>query len=169
MRKLDLIADCSRCTGLCCIAHPFDRSPAFAFDKPASEPCPHLTADFRCAVHTQRAQIGCGGCIQYDCHGAGQRASRQFSEAEEPLRHRAFLALRTLHELLWLLTEALKLCPAVEVSLRAALDARIAHLDQLAAASAEQLAERVTAALETDTRKLLRELGSALRHQAQSA
>lgn len=67
-----LRADCARCCGLCCVALAFDRSALFAADKAAGEPCRHLSGEDRCLIHARRAQRGYGGCVGYDCLGAGQ-------------------------------------------------------------------------------------------------
>jgi hypothetical protein len=48
------------------------------------------------------------GCAAFDCYGAGQRATREVPQEQ---RHAAFFVLRELHEMLWLLGEAAKLCP----------------------------------------------------------
>jgi len=48
---VDLVADCSRCVGLCCVLLPFQRSADFAFDKAAGEPCRHLDDGHRCRIH----------------------------------------------------------------------------------------------------------------------
>ena len=37
MRKPELVSDCKACNGLCCIAHPFDKSEDLAFDKAAGK------------------------------------------------------------------------------------------------------------------------------------
>lgn len=64
-------ADCARCAGLCCVALAFDRSEAFAFDKPAGQPCPLLDDENGCTCHGEREVAGLSGCVAYDCHGAG--------------------------------------------------------------------------------------------------
>lgn len=66
--------DCSRCAALCCLALAFDRSPAFAFDKPAGVPCPELDGH-RCRIHAERTERGFAGCVGYDCGGAGARVT----------------------------------------------------------------------------------------------
>lgn len=115
--RLDLKADCERCFGLCCVAPAFSASADFAIDKPAGQACPNLRADFRCGIHDRLRQRGFPGCAVYDCFGAGQKvaqvtfggrdwrgtpriASRMFE---------VFAIMRQLHELLWYLTEALRL------------------------------------------------------------
>ena len=106
----DLRADCARCEGLCCVVLAFDASPAFAFAKPLNTPCRHLADDYRCKIHAARADVGFGGCCQYECYGAGQRATALVpgrSWREDPERARAlfatFCTLLELHELLLLL------------------------------------------------------------------
>ncbi len=69
---------CERCAGFCCVALAFDRGEAFAFDKPANEPCRHLSASARCVAHESRAERGLSGCIGYDCDGAGQHVTERY-------------------------------------------------------------------------------------------
>jgi hypothetical protein len=73
----NLKADCSRCAGLCCVAHAFYSVQGFAFDKPARTPCRHLTLDNRCGIHTQRVSRGFPACVGFDCYGAGQRVTQE--------------------------------------------------------------------------------------------
>jgi hypothetical protein len=70
-------ADCASCKGLCCILLPFDADQGFGFDKPAAIPCPHLNGGFSCSIHTSLEQRGFPGCVQFDCHGAGQYVTAQ--------------------------------------------------------------------------------------------
>jgi hypothetical protein len=72
-----LRADCSRCTGLCCVVHPFYSVQGFAFDKPAHSACRHLTPENRCGVHTGLSSRGFPGCVAFDCYGAGQRVTQE--------------------------------------------------------------------------------------------
>lgn len=72
-----LTPDCGQCAALCCIGLAFDRSDLFAYDKLADEPCRHLTADDRCAIHDRLEAAGFGGCVQFDCQGAGQRVIQE--------------------------------------------------------------------------------------------
>jgi hypothetical protein len=112
MNDAMLRADCRRCAALCCVSLAFDRSPAFAFDKPAGVACPALTAAHRCAVHDRRASVGMRGCIGYDCDGAGQRAVAMFGAAwrdggaAAAAVFEAFARLRHVHGLLRLLHTA---------------------------------------------------------------
>jgi len=116
----DLRADCARCVGLCCVAPAFTRSADFAIDKPAGQPCPNLSADFRCGIHERLRPTGFAGCAAYDCFGAGQKVTqvtyagldwRANPEIAEPM-FGTFAVMRQLHELLWYVAEALTLEPA---------------------------------------------------------
>ncbi|HEU4350129.1 MAG TPA: pentapeptide repeat-containing protein [Actinoplanes sp.] len=143
---IELVADCGRCAGLCCVAPAFAKSSDFAITKPAGKPCPNLAGDFRCTIHDRLEQRGFRGCVVFDCFGAGQRVTQEtFGGADwrsAPEIAGAMFAtlpvMRQLHELLWYLTEALKLEAAERVHprLRAALD----ETDRLARGTAEQLA-----------------------------
>ncbi|MET7620060.1 pentapeptide repeat-containing protein [Streptomyces sp. NPDC005408] len=118
-----LQADCGSCFGLCCVALPFARSADFAINKDAGKPCPNLRTDFRCGIHTELRQSGFPGCTVYDCFGAGQQVSqitfggRDWRHAPDTAQQMfaVFPVVRQLHELLWYLTEALKLRPARSV------------------------------------------------------
>jgi hypothetical protein len=147
-----LIPDCASCSALCCVAPSFEASEDFAHDKPCGTRCSNLNADNRCGVYGQRELLGFRGCIAFDCYGAGQRATRE--HAGEPERQERFLALRDLHEQLFLLTEAIQLCPPGHAELRARLSAQ---LDELDAAGA-----RLPESSEARVRGLLREVGAAL-------
>jgi uncharacterized protein YjbI with pentapeptide repeats len=124
-----LRADCSRCTGLCCVAPAFARSADFALDKPARRPCPHLQGDFRCGIHARLPERGFRGCTVYDCFGAGQRLTQETFPGTD-WRHTpeildVFETVRALHELLWYVGAALELqaAAAVHEELRAAFAA----------------------------------------------
>jgi uncharacterized protein YjbI with pentapeptide repeats len=141
-----LIADCSRCAGLCCVALPFAASADFAVDKAAGTPCQHLQADFRCGIHAGLREAGYPGCTVYDCFGAGQqvvqvtfggRDWRNHPETAESM-FAVFPVVRVLHELLWYLTEARALPAAAPLS--DGLDAALAETDRLAAGTPEDLA-----------------------------
>jgi len=119
----DLVPDCERCFGLCCVALPFAASADFAIDKDAGAPCPNLQSDYRCGIHTQLRQRGFPGCTVYDCFGAGQKVSRvTFAgrdwrgapEVSRPM-FEVFPIVRQLHEMLWYLREALGLPSAQPV------------------------------------------------------
>ena len=159
MRRLDLLSDCASCAAVCCVAPTFEASEDFACAKPAGARCHHLTSGDRCDIHGEREARGFRGCVSFDCYGAGQRATRAFAGAAE--RERPFFALRELHELLFLLTEAVKLCPTEHSKLRARLVAQADELDAAAGsvASGRALEQPPFAAR---VHALLREVGAAL-------
>ncbi|MBD5785312.1 pentapeptide repeat-containing protein [Cellulosimicrobium terreum] len=118
LEQLDLRTDCSRCTGLCCVALTLTRSADFAIDKPAGTPCPNLADDFGCTIHSRLRPAGFPGCTAYDCLGAGQRVTAAVRAAHDGATWRddagaardAFAALPVvtqLHELLRYLAEVL--------------------------------------------------------------
>ncbi|MFI7383909.1 pentapeptide repeat-containing protein [Streptomyces sp. NPDC049813] len=117
----ELRADCADCFGLCCVALPFAKSQDFARNKSAGTPCHHLRDDFRCGIHTKLRVEGYRGCTVFDCFGAGQKISQVTFEGvswrERPESARAmydvFPTMRHLHELLWYLSEVVRL-PAAE-------------------------------------------------------
>lgn len=112
-----LQADCKRCFALCCVAPAFSASADFAITKNAGQACPHLQSDLRCKIHPRLRQQGFRGCAVYDCFGAGQKVSQvtfgglDWRQAPQTARQMfdVFQMMRTLHELLWYLTEALSL------------------------------------------------------------
>lgn len=67
-----LISDCSRCSGLCCIALYCFQSDGFPQNKSIGKPCINLMSDFKCRIHNDLESMGMKGCIGYDCFGAGQ-------------------------------------------------------------------------------------------------
>ncbi|SFI10211.1 hypothetical protein [Albimonas pacifica] len=105
--------DCPRCAALCCVALAFDRSDLFAFDKPAGEPCRHL-AGHACTIHDRLSEAGFGGCVRYDCLGAGQATVQEVfggrSWRDDPAllapMMEAFRALRRIRDLAQLLDAA---------------------------------------------------------------
>ncbi|HEX6870756.1 MAG TPA: pentapeptide repeat-containing protein [Micromonosporaceae bacterium] len=137
----ELRADCARCFGLCCVAPTFAASADFPFDKPAGQACPHLTERFRCGTHATLREQGFAGCTVYDCFGAGQKVAQVTFAGQdwrrEPERaaqmFAVFAVMRHLHELLWYLTEAIRLTPAG--SLHSELAAARADTDQLTRAA----------------------------------
>jgi hypothetical protein len=172
MRRLDLVPDCGSCAAICCVATSFEASDDFAFDKPASTACPHLTPSCRCNIHDELGERGFGGCAAYGCYGAGQRVTRAFGaeapdrdwgdRGDTPRRDRAFLVMRELHELLWLLTEAAKLCPPSRDDLRAHLASEANTLDVLASASLPSILDIDIASLRRRAERALRLVGDAL-------
>ena len=119
-RRLDLVADCSSCFGLCCVALAFEKSADFPIDKRAGEPCVNLDTDFSCGIHSRLRDEGFRGSAVYDCFGAGQQVAQTtfhgVSWRAAPDSSASMFAvlpvMRQLHEMLWYLAEALTL-PAV--------------------------------------------------------
>jgi hypothetical protein len=144
--ELELEADCGRCAGLCCVAPAFARSSDFAVDKPAGTACRNLGDDFTCTIHRHLAERGFKGCTVFDCFGAGQHLTqgtfggRDWRSSPE-IAGAMFAGLpvmRLLHELLWYLSEALKLDAArrLHPRLRAAYD----RTERLSRGTPEELA-----------------------------
>ncbi|WP_431884331.1 pentapeptide repeat-containing protein [Micromonospora gifhornensis] len=140
-----LRADCARCFGLCCVAPAFAASADFAHDKPAGQPCRNLRTDFGCGIHPELRERGFAGCTVFDCFGAGQRVAQQtfggrdWRNAPEHANQvfDVFAVMRSLHELLWYLTEALRLRPPADLA--AQLSAALAETDAVAAGSPQDL------------------------------
>ena len=118
--RLSLLADCANCFGLCCVGPSFKASADFAIDKRAGTPCPNLSADFACGIHTGLRERGFRGCTHYDCLGAGQKIAqvmfkgRDWRVAPETAERmfQVLPAIRDLHRLLWFLLDALDRTPA---------------------------------------------------------
>jgi hypothetical protein len=144
------------------VAPSFERSEDFAFDKAAGQACSFLTKSCRCAIHAERALRGLPGCVVYDCHGAGQRVTRAFAARpdEDGERDRAFLRVRPPHELMWLVQEALAICPKSDGALCTELEHSFLELDALAQRALHE--ELESAPEERKARVLLRRLGTAL-------
>ncbi|MCJ7996833.1 hypothetical protein J5N58_20425 [Rhizobium cremeum] len=114
MNVISLRSDCERCAALCCVGLAFDRSDLFAIDKEAGSPCPNLNACGRCRIHSNLADVGFRGCVQYDCLGAGQRVVQDFFGGKSWLENadllapmmEAFWVTRIAHEHLELLEVA---------------------------------------------------------------
>ena len=147
MNDAMLRADCARCAGLCCVAHAFDRSEEFAFDKPCDEACHHLTPAFQCGIHAERALRGFGGCERYECFGAGQKISEIYkgrtwreSPAEAQEMFETFRKLRKVHEMLVLLRAAGKLpLPQTATQRRQAFEDSLAPADGWTVAGLREL------------------------------
>ena len=141
--RADLIADCGRCSGLCCVALPFARSADFPVDKDGGEPCAHLRPDVSCGVHERLRPLGYAGCTVFECAGAGQKVTQHTFGGntwhEQPaLREevfRVFPVVRALHELLRFLEQARALRPSAEV------DAAMTDTQRLSDAGPAELLE----------------------------
>ncbi|MDV8014561.1 pentapeptide repeat-containing protein [Rhodococcus sp. IEGM 1241] len=143
--QTNLLADCSSCFGLCCVALPFSKSSDFATNKNAGDPCKNLQQDFRCGIHTGLRKKGFTGCTVYDCFGAGQKVSQQtydgisWHDAPETASDmfETFPVVRQLHELLWYLVEARSLKQTH--SIRKELDAALAETESLTNGTPSQI------------------------------
>lgn len=130
-------------------------------DKEAGRPCPNLGADFRCGIHDSLRQRGFPGCTAYDCFGAGQRVSQltfggRDWRAEASLARpmfEAFGVMRHLHELLWYLSEALRLPAARPV--HAAIGRAFEETQRLARSSPDGLAALDVATVRREVNELL--------------
>ena len=165
MHRPDLVADCGSCAALCCVWSAFDASEDFAFSKPAGVACRYLQRNCRCAIHEELAVRGLRGCAAYDCHGAGQRATRLFAGTLLTIRqrHDVFMILREVHELLWLLAGAAALCRASHGELWTELGLAIEALDTIASEPARALLDVELQPHRSATRRLLRQVRGALR------
>lgn len=170
-----LRADCARCFGLCCVAPGFAASSDFAIDKPAGQACPHLQANFRCAIHPRLRQLGFPGCTVYDCFGAGQHVSQVTFGGQDWRRapHTAqrmfdvFAIMRPLHELLWYLREARELAAARP--LHAALDDACDEIERLTRRPPDELLGLDVAAHRRATGDLLARASELVRAGARPA
>lgn len=165
-------ADCSSCSGLCCVALAFARSADFAFDKAAGEECVNLADDFRCRIHPQLRERGFKGCTVFDCFGAGQLVTQHTFAGESWRRggsvrremFEVFPIVRQLHELLWYLREALGMpaAAALHPALRASWDEVSLAADATSAAILELDIDALrdpAAALLREAARLTREAG----------
>ena len=107
---MDLTADCSRCSALCCTTLELTVSSDFAIDKAAGTSCPNLDRRLGCRLHPVLRQRGFSGCAVYDCYGAGQQVSQvTFAGRDllgDPRVVDVFPVVRVLHELRWHLRAA---------------------------------------------------------------
>ena len=167
-----LSADCSSCSGLCCVALAFARSADFAFDKPAGEECVNLDDGFGCRIHPQLRERGFKGCTVFDCFGAGQLVTQHTFEgrswrADAGVRAEMFAVfpiVRQLHELLWYLREALAMPAAT--ALRPALRASWDEVTAAADASPARILELDIDELRDPAAALLREAAALTRAAA---
>lgn len=172
MTEMRLSADCSRCAGLCCVAPAFAKSSDFAINKPAGTACRNLGADFRCGIHEQLPQRGFRGCVVFDCFGAGQQVT-QVTFGGRDWRGTPGIAgtmfavlpvMRQLHELLWYVTEALKLPAARRLHDR--LRAAGAEVEALTGGTPEELLALDLDALRSGVNPLLQNASELARAEA---
>jgi uncharacterized protein YjbI with pentapeptide repeats len=164
-----LQADCSRCSGLCCVAPGFAKSADFAIDKPAGRACPNLQPDHRCAIHTELSGRGFRGCVVFDCFGAGQQltqvtfAGRSWRDdrATATAMFDAFTVMRQLREMQWYLVEAAALAGAGPLG--APVDRMRARLAELAAGDADALLSVDGSALRGEVGAVLEQVSAVAR------
>ena len=165
----DLRADCANCFGLCCVALPFAASADFPVDKKAGEPCGNLREDFACGIHADLRERGFSGCTVYDCFGAGQKVSqvtfsgRSWREAPGTagVMFEVFPVMRQLHEVLWYLSEALRMPETrpVHGELRRSMD----DVERLTRESAEVRADVDVDRVRGEVNAVLRRAGDLAR------
>lgn len=154
---------CERCAALCCLVLPFDRSPAFAFDKPALVPCAELRGH-RCRIHAQLETRGFAGCAAYQCLGAGPRVlhevfggrSWRVEPSLAPAMANAFAAMRDVQELGLLLELARDLPLCAEE--RARLETFMSELEAPSGWSLASLVDFERGSLATEVATFLRSL-----------
>ena len=172
---VELVADCERCAGLCCVALPFATTADFAIDKPAGVACPNLSVDFSCRIHDRLRPEGFPGCIAYDCSGAGQRVTQvvfagrtwRSDPAIAESMFAAFRVVRPVHELLALLQEAAAL--AAGSPLLADVEAVVVELERATDASPEDLVRLDVDELRARTAAVLRPVSARARAGASAA
>lgn len=112
----NLRIDCKNCLGFCCVALYFSSSEGFPNNKDAGKPCVNLQNDFSCAIHKDLRKKGLKGCTSYDCFGAGQKVAQVTYKDNSWMKtpelsnemFDVFLIMRQLHEMLWYLTDSLR-------------------------------------------------------------
>ncbi|MFQ1699607.1 hypothetical protein ACJ5NV_03315 [Loktanella agnita] len=172
---LDLLQDdCRQCAALCCVALAFDKSLQFASDKDAGVPCQNLTPDMRCGIHAKLAEAGYPGCVAFTCHGAGQRVVQDCFDGRDwrsdpallPRMMDSFQAMRKLHALILLLTEASRL--PLSDSYQDIIDQHLARLSPDGPITEDWLNDRDMPALEKEVHQFLRSLAPALQEGGRS-
>ncbi|MEV7395917.1 pentapeptide repeat-containing protein [Aeromicrobium sp. NPDC092404] len=169
MDRLDLVADCSSCFGLCCVALAFERSADFPVDKSAGDPCVNLQDDFACSIHARLREEGFRGSAVYDCFGAGQQVAQVTfggtSWRADPASATAMFAtlpiMQQLHEMLWYLADALQRPAAA--GLRPELEAARAETEALTRTTAAALAALDLTAHRAKVAPLLQRTSEAVR------
>lgn len=155
--ELELEADCSRCSGLCCVLLPYRRDAGFGADKPGGVPCHHLTPADRCGIHEVLRERGWSGCAAFDCFGAGQHVTqvtyggtswRDLGDLGEMAA--VLSSVRRIHEMLAYLAEAGRRSPEprADALRRRLLVLRDATPVELLTADLEELHEAVGEALD---------------------
>lgn len=159
----ELSADCSRCTGLCCVLLPFRRSEAFGADKDSGTPCAQLDAEDRCGIHDSLRESGWSGCAVFDCFGAGQQVTqvtyggRSWRDVDDLGEMAAVLSvMRQLHEMLAHLSEVRRRAPGPDAQpcLEEVLALTRADPVTVLTADLEEIRSRVSDVLRATTARL---------------
>jgi hypothetical protein len=136
--------------------------------KPAGEPCPNLTTDYRCQIHDHLRPSGFYGCAAFDCFGAGQRTTRAFEErtwrsdqADARAMFKTLGILRLLHEILWYLAEASERLETG--SIRDEVSQLRQRTQEAAQAGPDDLLDLNVGVLRSDAAALLEQVSRALR------
>lgn len=163
MPEPELVADCSRCFGLCCVLLPFRREGGFGADKDSGTPCHHLDRNDRCEIHATLRESGWQGCAAFDCFGAGQHVSQvtyggvSWRDHDNLGEMAAVLSVvRQLHEMLAHLSEVLRRAPAPEAGAMREELLALTHTDPvtLLTADLDEVRARVSPVLRDATRRL---------------
>lgn len=163
MGEVELVADCSRCFGLCCVLLPFHRDGGFAVSKPGGEPCANLGPGDRCGIHGSLREAGWPGCASFDCFGAGQHVSQvtyggtSWRDHDDLGEMAAVLSvMRQLHEMLAHLTEVQRRSPAEGAAEVHAEILALTHTDPvtLLTADLDEIRSRVSPQLQEATVRL---------------
>lgn len=141
----DLLIDCKKCSGLCCVSLYFAKSEGFPTDKAAGTPCRNLMPDFRCTIHGTLIESNLKGCLAYDCLGAGQKVTQRIYDGKDwktspeiaTEMFQVFLSILQLHQMLWYLVEASTIILAKE--LKADIDALIFENEQMTQLRPEEI------------------------------
>lgn len=169
MSRRNLRADCENCFGLCCVTLYFSDSEGFPVDKDAGKPCINLQTDFRCSVYKTLRKRGLKGCTAFDCFGAGQKVAqvtydghdwRQVPESAKQM-YEIFQIMRQIHEMLWYLTEALRLQPACDI--QGELNSMLNETERLTFLSPDSLIKLDLASHRADVNTLLLQTSELVR------
>ncbi len=168
----NLRVDCEKCFGFCCIALYFSASEGFPTDKDAGNPCINLQPNFSCAIHKSLRDKGIKGCTAYDCFRAGQKTAqvtygghdwRQVKEWAKQM-FEVFLIMRQLHEMLWYLTEALRI--QTNSTIQGELSYMVSETERLTNLNADSLIALDLAAHRDDVNSLLLQTSELVRTKA---
>ncbi len=168
----DLLADCEKCFGLCCVALWFSASEGFPHEKEAGQPCINLLSNHRCSAYGSLREQGLRGCIAFDCFGAGQKVAqvsfagndwRKVPQSAQQMFN-VFLIMRQLHEMLWYLKGALTLQAAQPIHDK--VSAKLDEIERLTMLSPDDLEKIDMAAIRAEVNPLLQQISERVRKEA---